>query len=61
MNCDISNQTTAHVTALHYYSKKQKHKIAIYKEKYISLLLYCCQMENMRRHKDDVILSYLYI
>jgi hypothetical protein len=30
MKCDVSIQTTAHVTAFHYYSKKEKQKITIY-------------------------------
>jgi hypothetical protein len=30
MKRDVSSQTTAHATDLHYYSKKEKNKIAIY-------------------------------
>lgn len=40
MKHDVSSQTTAHVTTLHYYSKEEKHKIAIYtKTKYIAIPL----------------------
>lgn len=39
MNRDVSSQTTAHVTALHYYSKEEQHKIAIYTKKNIAMPL----------------------